>query len=71
MSRLRYSHHAAERMMEQGITRQMVETALSVSGTVIKGATADEYDAFVGDRTVRVVVARRRNLVITVYWVAT
>ena len=71
MSRLRYSYHAKERMMEQGITRQMVETALSVPGTAIKGATADEYDALVGDRMMRVVVARQRNLVITVYWVAT
>ena len=71
MSRLRYSHHAAERMVEQGITRQMVETVLSAPGTVIEGETADEYNARVGDRIMRIVVARERNLVITVYWVAT
>lgn len=71
MSRLRYSHHAAERMVEQGITRQMVEAVLAAPRAVIAGETADEYDAPVGDRMMRIVVARERNLVITVYWVAT
>ena len=71
VSRLRYSHDAEERMVEQGITRQMVETVLSAPGTVIEGETADEYNARVGDRIMRIVVARERHLVITVYWVAT
>lgn len=71
MSRLRYSHHAAERMVEQGITRQMVETVLAAPRAVIAGETADEYDSPVGDRMMRIVVARERNLVVTVYWVAT
>ena len=71
MSRLRYSHHAAERMMEQGITREMVEAVLSAPGTTIRGDTADEYDAPMGDRIMRIVIARERNLVITVYWVTT
>ena len=71
MSRPRYSHHAAERMVEQGITRQMVEAVLAAPRAVIAGETADEYDSPVGDRMMRIVVARERNLVITVYWVAT
>ena len=68
---LRYSHHAAERMVEQGITRRMVETAVAAPETVISGETADEYDAPVEDRKMRVVVARHRQpaLVITVYWI--
>ena len=60
-------------MVEQGITRQMVETVLAAPETVIRGDTADEYDAPVGSRQMRIVVARHRDpaLVITVYWIST
>ena len=58
---LRYTHHAAERMVEQGITPRMVETALAAPETVIIGETADEYGAPVEDRKMRVVI--------TVYWI--
>lgn len=60
-------------MVEQGITRRMVETVLAAPGTVTRGDTADEYDAYVGNRKLRIVVARRRDsaLVITVYWIST
>ncbi|MCY4377384.1 MAG: hypothetical protein OXC31_26800 [Spirochaetaceae bacterium] len=40
-----YSHHAAERMVEQGITRAMVETVLAARGTTGTGDTDDEYGA--------------------------
>lgn len=57
-------------MVEQGITRRMVETVVAAPDTVIRGDTADEYDADVEYRRMRVVVARRAPpLVITVYWI--
>ena len=52
MSRLLYSHRAAERMVEQGITRAMVETVLAAPGTTATGDTDDEYDAPADHRTV-------------------
>ena len=55
-------------MVEQGITRRMVETVVAAPDTVIRGA--DEYDADVEYRRMRVVVARwAPPLVITVYWI--
>jgi len=59
-------------MAEQGITRQMVETVVAAPETVISGDTADEYDAHVGSRKMRIVVSRHRDpaLVITVYWMS-
>ncbi|MXW24606.1 MAG: DUF4258 domain-containing protein [Chloroflexi bacterium] len=67
---LRYSRHASERMEAQGITREMVEGALSAPDVVVEGDTAHEYDTAVGGRTMRIVVATRRNprIVVTVYW---
>ena len=60
-------------MAEQGITRQMVETVVAAPETVIRGNTADEYEAQVGSRKMRIVVARHRDpaLVITAYWIST
>ena len=57
-------------MEEQGITRRMVEAVVAAPQTVIRGDTADEYDAYVEHRRMRVVVARRDlPLVITVFWI--
>lgn len=57
-------------MVEQGITRRMVETVVATPDTVTRGDTADEYDAYVEHRRMRVVIARRDPpLVITVYWI--
>ena len=57
-------------MVEQGITRRMVETVVAAPDDVIRGDTADEYDADMEHRRMRVVVARRNPpLVITVYWI--
>ena len=59
-------------MTEQGITHLMVESVLAQPETVIEGDTADEYDARIGDRRMRVVLTRNHDpvLVITAYWIA-
>ena len=69
--RLRYSHHADERMGEQGITREMVDAVLASPTVTVEGDTANEYEAVVTSRPMRVVLTagREPRLVITVYWV--
>ena len=54
-----------ERMEEQGIARRIVEAVVAAAQTVIRGDTADEYDADVEHRRTRVVVARRDPPLVT------
>ena len=69
---VRYSHHARERMAEQGIAQNMVEAVLEAPEQRIVGNTAHEYRAAVGDRLLHVVISAGPEpaSVITVYWVA-
>ena len=69
---VRYSHHARERMTEQGIAQTMVDTVLAVPEHRTLGDTAHEYRAPVGDRLLHGVLSASREpaIVITVYWVA-
>ena len=68
---LRYSHHASQRMDEQGITRAMVEAVVSTPAPTMEGDTADEYEAAVDGRPLRVVLTAglEPRLVITTYWI--
>ena len=69
---VRYSHHARERMAEQGIAQKMVDAVLAAPEHRALGDTAHEFRAVVGDRLLHVVLfaSREPAIVITVYWVA-
>ena len=69
---VRYSHHARERMAEQGIAQKMVDAVLAAPEHRALGDTAHEFRAVVGDRLLHVVLSSSREpaIVITVYWVA-
>ncbi len=68
---IRLTYHAARRMLDNGVTRDQVESVLAEARTVAIGASAVEYDGEVGGRTLHVVVARDSQppLVVTVWWV--
>ena len=70
--RLRFSHHARERMGEQGITREMVGRVLAGHEKRFEGDTANEYEAVVNGRLLHVVISASSQpaIVITVYWIA-
>ena len=56
--RFAYSSHARDQMVERAITREEVEQVLGSPDTLIEGVTADEYNAVVDGRALRVVLAR-------------
>ncbi|MDE2669425.1 MAG: DUF4258 domain-containing protein [Chloroflexota bacterium] len=66
--RITYSRHARDQMEERAITEQHVEQVLAFPDRLVEGVTADEYNAVVEGRPLRVVMARNTDpsLVITV-----
>ena len=66
--RLAYSSHARDQMADREITGQHVEQVVRYPDRLVEGVTADEYNAVVDGRPLRVVIARNTEppLVITV-----
>ena len=66
--RVAYSRHARDQMVDRAITLRHVEQVLASPDRLIEGVTADEYNAVVDGRALRVVLARNTEppLVITV-----
>ena len=66
--RLAYTGHARDQMVERAITARHVEQVLASPDSLIEGVTADEYNALVDGRSLRVVLARNTEprLVVTV-----
>ncbi len=66
--RVGYSRHARDQMVDRAISRQEVMQVLTSPDRLVEGVTADEYNAMVNGRPLRVVVARNTEppLVITV-----
>ncbi len=66
--RIAYSGHARDQMVDREITAQHVQQVLDYPDRLVEGVTANEYNAVVDGRPLRVVVARNTEppLVITV-----
>ncbi len=66
--RIAYSRHARDQMVDRAITERHVEQVLAFPDRLVEGVTADEYNAVVEGRPLRVVMARNTDprLVITV-----
>ena len=66
--RVAYSRHARDQMVDRAITLRHVEQVLASPDRLIEGVTADEYNAVVDGRALRVVLARNTEprLVVTV-----
>ena len=66
--RIAYSRHARDQMVDRAITERHVEQVLALPDRLVEGVTADEYNAVVEGRPLRVVMARNTDprLVITV-----
>ena len=66
--RFAYSGHARDQMVDREITAQHVERVVEYPDRLVEGVTADEYNAVVDGRPLRVVIARNTEppLVITV-----
>ena len=67
--RFAYTGHARLRMEERGISAEMVEHVLTAPASLVEGATADVYTAFLDGVFVGVVLARGMDprLVITAF----
>lgn len=66
--RIAYSRHARDQMEDRGITSRHVDQVLASPDRLVEGVTADEYNAVVEGRPLRVVLARNTEprVVITV-----
>lgn len=66
--RLAYSSHARDQMADREITARHVEQVVQYPDRLVEGVTADEYNAVVDGRPLRIVIARNTEprLVITV-----